>query len=46
MLMSHKWTERSLNEFEKNNNGKQALYGISQGGVYQNLRRESFNISL
>ncbi|MDX5596370.1 MAG: tRNA guanosine(34) transglycosylase Tgt, partial [Wolbachia endosymbiont of Andrena labialis] len=41
MLMSHRWAERSLNEFEKNNNGKQALYGISQGGVYQDLRRES-----
>ncbi|WP_025263946.1 tRNA guanosine(34) transglycosylase Tgt [Wolbachia endosymbiont of Onchocerca volvulus] len=41
MLMSHKWAERSLNEFKRNNNGKQALYGISQGGVYQDLRREN-----
>ncbi|QKX02020.1 tRNA guanosine(34) transglycosylase Tgt [Wolbachia endosymbiont of Dirofilaria (Dirofilaria) immitis] len=41
MLMSCKWSERSLNEFKKNDNGKQALYGISQGGVYQDLRRES-----
>ncbi|WP_338406365.1 MULTISPECIES: tRNA guanosine(34) transglycosylase Tgt [unclassified Wolbachia] len=41
MLMSHRWAERSLNEFEKNNNGKQALYGISQGGIYHDLRRES-----
>ncbi|AAW71181.1 tRNA guanosine(34) transglycosylase Tgt [Wolbachia endosymbiont of Brugia malayi] len=41
MLMSHKWAERSLNEFGKDDNGKQALYGISQGGVYRDLRRES-----
>ncbi|MCA4775201.1 tRNA guanosine(34) transglycosylase Tgt [Wolbachia endosymbiont of Mansonella ozzardi] len=41
MLMSHRWAERSLNELEKSNDGKQALYGINQGGVYQDLRRES-----
>ncbi len=41
MLMSHRWAERSLNKLEKSNDGKQALYGISQGGGYQDLRRES-----
>ncbi|MCV3769799.1 MAG: tRNA-guanine transglycosylase, partial [Wolbachia pipientis] len=41
MLMSHKWAKRSLNEFEKKNDDKQVLYGISQGGIYQDLRRES-----
>ncbi|APR98733.1 tRNA guanosine(34) transglycosylase Tgt [Wolbachia endosymbiont of Folsomia candida] len=41
MLMSHRWAERSLKEFEKNHCGKQKLYGISQGGVYQDLRKES-----
>lgn len=43
MRMSHNWAERCLTEFEKSNCGKQALYGISQGGVYQDLRRESCN---
>lgn len=43
MLMSHRWAQRSLNEFEKDNCGKQALYGISQGGIYQDLRKESCN---
>ncbi|MGL9732453.1 MAG: tRNA guanosine(34) transglycosylase Tgt [Wolbachia sp.] len=41
MLMSQRWAKRSLNEFEKSNDGKQALYGIIQGGAYQDLRRES-----
>ncbi|MDN5247769.1 MAG: tRNA guanosine(34) transglycosylase Tgt [Wolbachia endosymbiont of Tyrophagus putrescentiae] len=41
MHLSHRWAKRSLNEFDKTNSGKQALYGISQGGVYQDLRRES-----
>ncbi|WP_253299790.1 tRNA guanosine(34) transglycosylase Tgt [Wolbachia endosymbiont of Chironomus riparius] len=43
MLMSHKWAERSLNEFKKNDLGNQALYGITQGGIYQDLRKESCN---
>jgi queuine tRNA-ribosyltransferase len=41
MLMSHRWATRSLKEFERNDQGKQMLYGISQGGVYQDLRKES-----
>ncbi|WP_339048567.1 tRNA guanosine(34) transglycosylase Tgt [Candidatus Mesenet endosymbiont of Phosphuga atrata] len=41
MKMSHRWAERSLVEFQKNDSGKQALYGIIQGGVYEDLRIES-----
>ncbi|UWI82955.1 tRNA guanosine(34) transglycosylase Tgt [Wolbachia endosymbiont of Howardula sp.] len=41
MLMSTRWAQRSLNEFEKNDHGTQALYGIIQGGIYRDLRRIS-----
>lgn len=41
MEMSHRWAYRSLQEFERGNDGRQALYGIVQGGVYRDLRRES-----
>jgi queuine tRNA-ribosyltransferase len=41
MRMSHRWATRSLNEFDKHDNGKQKLYGIIQGGVYPDLRLES-----
>lgn len=41
MHLSHRWAERSLKEFEKGVSGKQALYGITQGGVYPDLRRQS-----
>lgn len=41
MEMSHRWALRSLMEFEKINDGSQALYGITQGGVYKDLRSES-----
>ena len=40
MLMSHRWAIRSLNEFKKENDFTQALYGIVQGGVYEDLRKE------
>lgn len=43
MEMSHRWGVRSLNEFEKINNGRQALYGIVQGGIYEDLRNISCN---
>jgi queuine tRNA-ribosyltransferase len=39
MHMSHRWALRSLDEFICGDDGKQALYGIIQGGVYQDLRR-------
>lgn len=38
--LSHRWALRSLREFQKYDNGCQALYGIIQGGVYEDLRRE------
>lgn len=41
MHRSHRWGDRSLAEFERGHNGKQALYGIVQGGVYNDLRVES-----
>jgi len=41
MHMSHRWAARSLKEFQKRADGRQALYGITQGGVYPDLRRNS-----
>jgi tRNA-guanine transglycosylase (EC 2.4.2.29) len=41
MHRSHRWEVRSLQEFTKHHDGTQALYGIVQGGVYEDLRREA-----
>ncbi len=41
MHLSHRWEKRSLAEFARTHTGKQALYGIVQGGVYPDLRKES-----
>lgn len=41
MHMSHRWAERSLKEFQKGPPGIQALYGITQGGIYPDLRKIS-----
>jgi queuine tRNA-ribosyltransferase len=41
MRMSHRWGDRSLDEFKRTNDGKQAVYGIMQGGIYEDLRQES-----
>lgn len=41
MQMSHRWALRSLAEFNRGPSGVQALYGIIQGGVYPDLRRQS-----
>jgi len=41
MEMSHRWATRSLNAFMEGESGKQALYGIVQGGIYQDLRAQS-----
>ena len=41
MALSHRWGDRSLAEFARGDDGTQALYGIVQGGVYPDLRRES-----
>lgn len=38
MDRSHRWGDRSLKEFERLHNGSQAIYGIVQGGVYEDLR--------
>lgn len=41
MRRSHRWGERSLAEFQRGDDGRQALYGIMQGGVYPDLRDEA-----
>ena len=41
MQLSHRWALRSLDAFKEQDNGKQALYGIVQGGVYPDLRQEA-----
>ncbi|MEM6780793.1 MAG: tRNA guanosine(34) transglycosylase Tgt [Pseudomonadota bacterium] len=42
--MSMRWGDRSLAAFEKSHDGSQALYGVVQGGVYEDLRVESAQI--
>ena len=54
MQRSHRWSVRSVNYFEKKNvysskcgsAGFQELYGIIQGGVYDDLRDESIEFNL
>lgn len=41
MEMSKRWGDRSLHAFNRMHDGKQALYGVVQGGVYEDLRKES-----
>ncbi|OIO59634.1 MAG: tRNA guanosine(34) transglycosylase Tgt [Verrucomicrobia bacterium CG_4_10_14_3_um_filter_43_23] len=41
MQRSHRWEKRSLEEFIRGDNGAQCLYGIVQGGIYPDLRKES-----
>ncbi|MCA8909967.1 MAG: tRNA guanosine(34) transglycosylase Tgt [Rhodospirillaceae bacterium] len=41
MAMSHRWGDRCIAEFDRHDDGRQALYGIVQGGVYPDLRAES-----
>ncbi len=41
LALTHRWADRSLAEFERGANGRQALYGILQGGVYEDLREEA-----
>ena len=44
MALTHRWAARSVAEFARASEGSagpQALYGIVQGGVYEDLRRES-----
>ena len=54
MQRSHRWAVRSINSFKRKNiyscnygsAGSQALYGIIQGGVYDDLRDESIDFNL
>ncbi len=41
MEMSMRWGDRSLRAFEKSHDGTQGLYGVVQGGVYEDLRKTS-----
>ncbi len=41
MERSHRWAVRSLQEYLAHDDGSQKLYGIIQGGVYEDLRKES-----
>lgn len=41
MEMSMRWGDRSLHAFNATHDGKQALYGVVQGGVYEDLRKTS-----
>lgn len=41
MEMSIRWGDRCLAEFNRHNDGRQAVYGIVQGGVYSDLRKIS-----
>jgi queuine tRNA-ribosyltransferase len=41
MQLSQRWGDRSLAEFIRGDDGKQALYGVIQGGVFDDLRVES-----
>lgn len=41
MELSHRWETRSLEEYLRRSDGRQGLYGIVQGGVYEDLRRVS-----
>ncbi len=38
---THRWADRSLEEFARRHDGRQALMGVIQGGVYEDLRRQS-----
>lgn len=38
---SHRWERRSLRQFLDTDDGRQALYGIIQGGIHGDLRRAS-----
>jgi len=41
MEMSMRWGDRCLTQFERNDDGAQAVYGIVQGGVHEDLRKIS-----
>jgi queuine tRNA-ribosyltransferase len=41
MERTHRWLDRCVEYHNKNSNGKQALFGIIQGGMFEDLRKES-----
>ena len=41
MERTHRWAQRAIEAFERTSDGNQALWGIVQGGAYQDLRKES-----
>jgi queuine tRNA-ribosyltransferase len=41
LRLSNRWADRCLAEFDRGHDGRQALYGILQGGVYRDLRHEA-----
>jgi queuine tRNA-ribosyltransferase/7-cyano-7-deazaguanine tRNA-ribosyltransferase len=41
MERTHRWAQRAMEEFERTSDGSQALWGIVQGGAYQDLREQS-----
>lgn len=41
MERTHRWADRCLAQFDRTHEGRQALYGILQGGVYEDLRAEA-----
>ena len=41
MHLSHRWAHRSLSAFQTQGKAHQGLYGIVQGGIYPDFRRES-----
>lgn len=41
MEMSMRWGDRSLAEWKRQDDGRQKMYGIVQGGVYEDLRKIS-----
>ncbi len=41
MYMSQRWGDRSLAAFARHDNGTQGMYGVTQGGVYHDLRKIS-----
>ncbi len=44
MGRTHRWAKRSLDYHKSNNKNAQALFGIVQGGRYEDLRKESAKI--
>lgn len=44
MARTHRWAKRSLDYHKENNAKGQALFGIVQGGRYEDLRKESAEI--